>query len=331
MHTVASCHSVIAITEPGKWHDAVADVPHAFAHTWASCRAMQLSSGLPTFLYRYDDGARRIVCPFSTREFDGARDLLTPFGFSGFSGHGDAGDFARHWSEYAREQEFVCGYIGLHPALDGARFAETADVYEANSAFLLDLTGSEAALLGRMSLNRRRQIRAWDNGHVELVEDRDALSSFFHRRLATFLDERGAAKVNYQSRASLELLASLDNVLMLGAAVEGTLQAVSMFGYTRHVGEFLFNVSLPEGQRHSAPLIWCAAMRLRSLDVPTLNLGGGIRPGDGVAAFKTRFGGREVPLRSVRQVYRPDRFDALCRSAGVTTARDRYFPPYHAV
>lgn len=331
MGTVASCHSVIAITEPDKWRDAIADVPHAFAHTWASCRAMQLSSDMATFLYRYDDGARRIICPFSTRRFEDSQDLLTPFGFSGFAGHGDAGDFPRVWSVFARELDFVCGYIGLHPALDGARFAEPADVYESNSAFLLDLTGSEAELLGRMSLNRQRQIRAWNNGDVELVEDRDALSAFFNRHLGTFLDERGAAKVNYQSNASLELLASLDNVLMLGAAVDGTLQAVSMFGYTSHVGEFLFNVSLPEGKRHSAPLIWCAAMRLRSLDVPTMNLGGGIRPGDGVAAFKTRFGGREVPLRSARQVYRADRFDALCRSAGVTTARDGYFPPYHAV
>lgn len=291
---------------------------------------MQLSSGMATFLYRYDDGARRIICPFSTRAFDGARDLLTPFGFSGFTGYGEAGDFPRAWSAFAREQGFVCSYIGFHPALDGARFASAADVYESNSAFLLDLTGSETELLGRMSLNRQRQIRTWNKGHVELVEDRDALSGFFARHLGTFLDERSAAKVNYQSTASLELLASLDNVLMLGAAVDGTLQAVSIFGYTSHVGEFLFNVSLPDGKEHSAPLIWCGAMRLRSLDVPTLNLGGGIRPGDGVAAFKTRFGGREVPLRSARQVYRADRFDALCRSAGVTTARDGYFPPYHA-
>jgi hypothetical protein len=96
------------------------------------------------------------------------------------------------------------------------------------------------------------------------------------------------------------------------------------------VGDYLFGVALPEGRRHAARLLWCGIERLRSLGVPALNLGGGSRPGDGIAEFKRRFGAREVPLVALREVYRPDTFQALCRAAGAEPGGGGYFPPYHS-
>jgi hypothetical protein len=64
--------------------------------------------------------------------------------------------------------------------------------------------------------------------------------------------------------------------------------------------------------------------------VEWLNLGGGIRPGDDLAEFKRRFGAVELPLASLRQVYRADAYEELCRAAGVTSERAGWFPPYRA-
>jgi hypothetical protein len=60
-----------------------------------------------------------------------------------------------------------------------------------------------------------------------------------------------------------------------------------------------------------------------------LNLGGGIRPGDGVAQFKQRFGPKTLPLRSIKQVYQPETFSRLCGEVKADpNGRHDYFPPY---
>jgi hypothetical protein len=56
-----------------------------------------------------------------------------------------------------------------------------------------------------------------------------------------------------------------------------------------------------------------------------------MRPGDAIALAKERFGPERVPLRTVRQIYRPDIYLSLCRDTGTDPAHDGpYFPPYHA-
>jgi len=322
-------HRRIPLTDPDDWRAALDGVPHAFAHTWGSCQAMQRTSGLETFLYRYEAHGVRVVCPFAIRRFRGAPDLLTPYGFSGFVGTGACPDFPARWAAYAAESGFVCGYVGLNPVLGGGWY-DAADAVAFNSAFLLDLD-DEAAMFARLSANRRRQVREWVRGGVAVVTDRARCAAFFAEHLRAFLDERRAARIYYLSAATLDALFALDDVLLLGAEVDGRLEAVSVFAHTPHVGDYLFNVSVPEGRRHSAPLIWEGALRLRARGIPVLNLGGGIRPGDGVAEFKSRFGPREVPLRSLRQIYDAPAFHRLCREAGVDASGSGYFPPYHAV
>ncbi len=323
-------HERIPLTEPERWAAALDGIPHAFAHTWGSCHAMQLTSGLETFLYRYEDDGARIVCPFSVRWHEGYPDLLTPYGFSGFVGTGPAPEFPMRWSAFAASEGFVCGYVGLNPALDGGWY-NADEAYDFNTAFILDLQLTEAELFSRLSTNRRRQVREWERGRVSIVTDRERLAGFFVEHLAVFLDERSAASVYYLSAATLDVLFGLDSVLLLGAEVDGQLEAVSVFGRTPYSGDYLFNVSVPDGRRHSAPLIWHGALRLRDMGAPLLNLGGGIRPGDGVADFKLRFGGNEIPLRSLRQVYTPDVYLNLCHAAGVSASPDSgYFPPYQA-
>ena len=124
----------------------------------------------------------------------------------------------------------------------------------------------------------------------------------------------------------MSFLFDLDNVLIVGAPNSGQMEAVSVFTYTADVGEYLFNVSLPEGQNHTVALLWYGVNYLKSLQIPRLNLGGG---GGGIGEFKRRFGGKELALKCLKQVYEPEIYKELCRRTN-TNPNDRtgYFPAY---
>ena len=49
-------HELIPLSQPERWEAAVDELPHGHAHTWGFCRAAQLTSGVPTSLYRYSRG-----------------------------------------------------------------------------------------------------------------------------------------------------------------------------------------------------------------------------------------------------------------------------------
>src|SRR4028118_253375 len=99
-------HTRIPLSEPAEWRNALEGIPHAFGHTWESCYAMNLTTGNPTYLYLFEDGDTRIVCPVSERLFKGQVDIVTPYGFSGFTGNKEHSDFRRHWKTFAVEQRY---------------------------------------------------------------------------------------------------------------------------------------------------------------------------------------------------------------------------------
>ena len=62
-----------------------------------------------------------------------------------------------------------------------------------------------------------------------------------------------------------------------------------------------------------------------------LNLGGGAREDDDVAKAKQRWRPKRLPMRSLRQVFRPDAYTELCRRANVNPAIEHgYFPAYRS-
>jgi hypothetical protein len=95
------------------------------------------------------------------------------------------------------------------------------------------------------------------------------------------------------------------------------------------MADFLFNISLPEGKDAASSLIWAGVLCLQRRGVASLNLGGGVLPGDKLAQAKQRFGASVLPLRCLKQVYDVDRFTELCQKAGADPSeRGGYFPPY---
>ena len=319
----------IPIRFPSKWRESLDGIAHAFAHTWENCYAMQLTTGLDTYLYRFEAGDVRIICPLSERRFEDHVDIVTPFGFSGFVGNGNCAEFSHYWFDFVEQRGYVCGYIGLNPIFENATYFEPTAIHRYNEIYVLDLTLSSENLYAKLSTNRKRQLKHWDKVLPDIVLEKSALRDFFLDNYVTFFRRRNAARVYNFSEDTLSYLLNLDNVLLVGVQNAGKVEAVTVFAYTPYVGDFLFNVSLPEGQRHSAALLWYGVNYLKSLQIPLLNLGGGVRRDDGVAEFKQRFGGKRLALGCLKQVYRPEVYEELCRRANVDhTDITGYFPAY---
>jgi hypothetical protein len=291
---------------------------------------MTASSGYRTYLYSFERPDVRIVCPVAERPVNGLVDLVTPYGFSGFVGTGPCSDFADHWVRFATTNGYVCAYLVLNPVMtDGTYFAGIARRHR--TVYVLDLSLGEEALFARLSTNRRRQIRKADRDPTVLVHDQERLTDFFVRIYPDFMERHGAADVYRLSSESLHALCRSRHVIIVGAEQAGEIVAVSLFGWTKDCGDFLYNVSVPGAERHSASLIWAGVRQLISAGVPVLNLGGGVAEGDSLAEFKERFGAEARPLESVQQIYRQDAYDELCRAAEVDgRGLGSYFPAYRS-
>src|SRR6185503_9155258 len=98
---VSRSGTLIPLEDRAAWDAALADVPHAFAHTWDNCSAMAASSGHSTFLYSYRAGGGRVVCPLAERPIGREADVVTPYGFSGFAGTGECPGLAAEWHDFA--------------------------------------------------------------------------------------------------------------------------------------------------------------------------------------------------------------------------------------
>ena len=91
--------------------------------------------------------------------------------------------------------------------------------------------------------------------------------------------------------------------------------------------EYRLGAASDEGRGLQAWLLHAGMVRLREMGVAVLNLGGGVRRGDGLFQFKAKFGGEQRDLHAVRQIYRPDVYRRLLDDAGVSPD-ETWFPPY---
>jgi hypothetical protein len=320
---------LIPLESSEEWQKALAPLPHTFAHTWDHCYAMHLTSGLTSYLYAVETETAAYVCPLAERTVDGFVDVVTPYGFSGFTGVGDGAELPTMWKSFARRRGYVAGFIMQNPVLPETPYSIPDDAYSQKHVYVVDLTRSIDDLCGLLDDNRRRQFRSWSEISTAFVFDVSALTAFILENYERFFRTRNAASVYSFTPETFSHLTGLKNILVVGAASGGHITAVSMFGYTAEGGDYLFNVSSPDGRHHSASLIWYAVRRLKALGVPSLNLGGGVVEDDGIAQFKQRFGGRRMPLTYLKQVYDSTRYAELCHGVGADPAdRSGFFPAY---
>lgn len=320
----------ITLNEPEAWQKALRGIPHAFAHTWENCHAMHFATGYETYLYSFEMDEIRVVCPISERPFGRYIDIVTPYGFSGFSGNKPLSHLSELFSRFARERGYVCGYFGLNPLLQNEGYCQCDNISSHNTIYALDLRLGEGELYSRLSKNRKRQVKA-ARKMENFVTDKEVLLEFLLDNYSDFYREKGASSIYQFSPETFIELAKSDNVILGGTEDENGVNSVIMFAHTPYIAEYVLNVSLPEGQRNSVALLWYGIRKMIERNVRWLNLGGGIKPGDGVAQFKERFGGEEFPLFGLKQIYDEDLYRSLCDKVNADPNDSTgYFPAYRA-
>jgi hypothetical protein len=322
-------HRLIPLAQPEAWRFALRDLPHGFGHSWESCQAMFLTTGSPTFLYQYAQGTVRIICPLAERSFQGYKDIYTPFGFSGFSGTADCEGFKHEWYKFARSRDWVCGYINLHPLLTRRSYWDQRELFEQNDLFFLDLRRSASELWNGISRSRRHQITK-SMRECSLSTDKSALGEFIASNSAAFFRERGAAGNYFFTQATWEQLFDSNNVFALGVKKDGKVVATTVFGFSEHLADALFNVWILNGRESGALLMWEGAVYLKTLGIHYLNMGGGVVRHDTIAQAKRLYGASVLPHCALKQVYNDAQFRELCQLRRVEPNRVGYFPPYHA-
>jgi hypothetical protein len=288
---------------------------------------MGLTTGYRTYLYTFESGDLRIVCPIAERPCGGHIDIVTPYGFSGFVGTDDCEDFVDRWRQFVNRNRYVCGYLQLNPLWDNVTYYDQADAQTYSSVYVVDLRDSLEAIVGRFEKRRRKQIR--DAGETTLVLDKLRLKAFLLNQYGEFFERKHAAGAYAFSLDTMAHLCDAEHVALVGCESRGTIEAVALLAWTPYGGDALFQISVPGGQHHAVALVWHRLQQAKGLGLPWLNLGGGVRDHDSIAQFKERFGGVRRPLRCLKQIYDSNVYAELCRRAGVD-ADDRtgYFPPY---
>lgn len=320
---------LIPLSSPHKWKKALQGIEHAFGHTWENCYAMHLTTGYETYLYLFEHGETKVVCPIAERSYNGYIDIVTPYGFSGFVGTNHFDGFQKIWKCFIQEKEYISGYFSLNPLFLKSSFIEQTDLFEYNYLYVLDLQLNLIELYNGFDRNRKRQIKKFEDEDQQIVTDKEVLKSFFLKNFETFFIGKGASEVYSFSQKTLSFLCLLDNVFMAGTGTGGNIEAVSVFAFTNDCAEALFHVSLPEGRHHTVPLLWEGIKYLKEKNIPLLNLGGGIKENDSVAQFKERFGTKKYRLKSLKQIYNQPIYESLCqRILADPFDKEGYFPNY---
>lgn len=313
---------VATLRDPEIWHGfhAESGIP---SHSW-SYAATFAASGIAPRIARVSDGHGRLIIPFYERAWRGTTDVCTLLSVSGAYARPPVAGLVDAWSEFSRAQGWVAGYLQFGPESPQEGLE---DAHEANEVFLVDLAVPD--ILAPASQLIRRKVRRAAAEGATLVENRDALAEALVHLYPRTLERVGASAAYSLPAAALHVLAQASEVMILGAGGPERIESVMVFPYTGQRAEFFLNAGTERGRSLSAWLLTQAMRRLAGAGVEVLNLGGGVRTGDGLHRFKAMFGASSRPLRALRQIYDAETYTRLCAQAGARPGT-AWFPGYRA-
>lgn len=311
---------IAALSDRAAW-DAIAATTGVPSHQWSYAAALAQGGLAPCIAEARAEGGR-VVIPFFERGWHGSTDVCTLLSVSGATAEGLAGPALALWQAQARARGWVAGYLQFAP---GSGLAGVEGLRDGNEVLRLDPVVQGRA--HEASGNIRAKLHEAQRMGAELVTDPPRLAEALVTLYPAAMARLGAAATHALGDATLRALAAAPGTLLLGAAVQGRIEAVALFPATATQAEYFLSAATEAGRVLSALLIREAIARLADRGVRMLNLGGGVRPGDGIHSFKRRFGGEPARLQALCQVYDPAAFAALC-ARFPAPAGSRWFPPY---
>jgi hypothetical protein len=287
-----------------------------------SVAAALAAGGIVPRLARVAGGDGRLVIPFFERRHAGRADICTWLSVAGAWCRPPLPPLLAAWNVQAQREGWVASYIQVEPGSDVAGLPEAR---EGNEVFLLDL----AARPPREGFAHRveRHVRRAEKTALRLVEDREVLAEALVRLFPAAMARAGASAAYDLAPATLRALALSPDCLVLGAAPAAEVEIAWVFPAAGAQAENFLQAASPDGRGLAAWLYWQVMERLRARGVRWLNLGGGVRRGDGIAQFKGWLGGVPRPLHALRLVHDEAAYAALCAAAGADPA-GRWFPAY---
>lgn len=324
--------SFISLENRAAWESHLQDIPHGPAHLWSYNAAIFESSHLPTFLYAASAQGFKAACSIAVREKFGKKDIVTPYGFGGFVSSGQYSNFADSWSHFISKEGFVCGYIAVHPLFGQKSFFNKQECSVSSHIYMLNLDQPLEAIQQQFAKVHRYELRQWQKSNVTIVTDKSRLINCFPLLYRQTLERVNAASVYHFSAETLMSVIESNNTIAVGAEMNNTIEAISLFIHSSFGAEYFLNAATENGRVHTRGLLWTGMELLKKLGIPILNLGGGIKPGDDLDNFKRRFGGVPYACNIVKQIYNRDFFEDICQKAGVFgQTKNAYFPPYYAI
>ena len=323
-------HELIPLGDTRRWQEAIAQIPHVPAHTHDQVLAFHASSPDSHVLYvcRNRRGEVEVACPLAIRE-DSSPDVYTPYGIGGFASRRSLPWFAAEWGQFAESRGWITSYIAMNPLLDNDLGFSQSVIHRAQDLFIVDLGPDLESIQGSMSRSRRAALARWDQAPSSVTWDKSRILDFVRQEAAAHFARRSAVPTYSFTDKTWELLLASPTVIAVAVTEETGLSACCIVGTTEGSADYLFGIPRPGGERHAAPLLWEAIKDLHAAGVQTLNLGGGIRAGDGVGEFKRRFGARGTPMTTLQLVHDPERYARLCAEIGTVPETGRaFFPSY---
>ena len=323
-------HELIPLGDKQRWQEALEHIPHVPAHTHDHVLAFQASSPDPHVLYVCRDslGEVEVASPLAIRE-DSTPDVYTPYGIGGFASRRSLPWFAAEWGNFAASRGWITSYIAMNPLLDNDLGFPQSVTQQAQELFILDLRRDLESIKRAMSHGRRADLAKWDREPMPVTWDKSRVLDFVRAEATTHFSRRSANTTYAFADEMWELLLASPTVMAVAVLDEAGLSACCIVETTDEAADYQFAIPRPGGERHAAPLLWEAIKSLHASGVQTLNLGGGIRAGDGVEAFKRRFGATGTPMTTLHMVHDPERYARLCaENDTVSEAGRTFFPPY---
>ena len=263
----------------------------------------------------------------------GIADLVSPYGFGGFAGNQD---FLRSkkirdaFIDFGKSDGYATAYILQNPMLELPKLYWEDYLDSSHLVYKIDLTMNIASLWNAMSKTHRYEIKRFEHEKsARLIFDRSMLAPAVKNLYQETLRRVDAADVYNFPDETLDILMDSSKALLIGVEDEQGIQAVSIFLHTEFTAEYFLNATTLQGRKYSRKILWQAIETLKNLEVASLNLGGGVKPGDSLDDFKRRFGGKALNGQALKIIFNQNAYDVLCEKYNTENHRAAgYFPPY---
>jgi Acetyltransferase (GNAT) domain len=295
------------------------------SQAWSYSWGLSASGIIPKLAIVHCQGAR-MVLPFFERHWDGTKDISTIVGPSGAWFDRSSVAPLLLWQEFAATQAWVAGYIQLSSSVELTGLSDK-ELVVGNTDFILDLENGD--IFGSVSETLRRKIRNAQQMGAVLVDDRLVLARRLQQLYPATMRRLNAEAPFQLSAETINRWVEHDQSMILGARIDGSIEAVMLFYISGSQAEANITATTERARHLSTWLIWQASSRMRAIGVKALNLGGCVRPGDGVYDWKSRFHCTQKSRQSVRQIYDPTTYAELCVRARVPMSGGR-FPAYRS-